>query len=354
MFIYLLIKAISMLKEKVTTNNNYLKMNIIYLLLIISNIALFIGLIYNYSKVGINIELKSFDYFSTIIPTIAILGYITLRLPQLRERGSALYDVSYLIIITVVGIMTSYFDGKANTSALFGPYLEMFRVLCVILVFILLSTRLKTIQRMIMGDYSKKNLLICFILFTLLGLYASHFHIDIDGCPANIRCLVVMISGLFGGPFVGIPVGIITGVYRYTLGGVTALPCAISTVLSGLIGSLIFVWNNKKFPRPIAAIILMFLFTGFEMLLVVMATPPEISFDYIRNVYPIMLFASVIGIILFTLVIRDEKYRVKSPEEEDSLIEEIEDGLEIHDEIKDLKDEISYLKNEIKDLKEHK
>ena len=83
-------------------------------------------------------------------------------------------------------------------------------------------------------------------IFTILGLVASRWCVNINNILANVRCLVVMISGLFGDPFVGIPVGIISGAYRFTLGGVTAIPCAISTVISGVIGSLIFIWNNKN------------------------------------------------------------------------------------------------------------
>ncbi len=154
-----------------------------------------------------------------------------------------------------------------------------------------------------------------------------------------------MISCLFGGPVVGIPVGVISGAYRYSLGGVTALPCAVSTVISGVIGSLIFIWNDKKFPNIIEAIILMFLFTGFEMLFVVIMTPSDISFPYIQNIYPMMLFASVIGMLLFALVIRDKNNPKISDEEQK--IKELESELEGYDEkIEELRNEIEMLKKE--------
>lgn len=297
-------------------------------------------------KMGIDLE--TLDYFSTIIPTIIILGYLTSKLPKLRERGGILSDMGYFVIITILGLMTSYFSAHSNTALLFGPYLEMFRVLCVIIIFIITATLLDSFKEIMMGKYTRKNLLVCFILFLILSLYASKFHIDVNGAPANVRCLVVMISGLFGGPFVGIPVGIISGAYRYSLGGATALPCAISTVLSGLIGSLIFIWNNKKFPKPAPAILLMFLFTGFEMLLVVVLTPPDISFPYLYNIYPLMLFASVMGMILISITVRDEKEKLTSSSDD----EENEDELEGNDEIEEMKAEIEELKNEIKRMKE--
>ena len=142
-----------------------------------------------------------------------------------------------------------------------------------------------------------------------------------------------MISGLFGGPFVGIPVGIISGAYRLSLGGTTALASAISTVISGVVGSLIFIWNDKKFPKAVPAIILMFLFTGFEMLMVVILTPPDLSFPFIQNIYPIMIFASVSGMLLFSIVLKDRKEKMNTT-------------------IRDEEDKIKHLKNDLEEYSE--
>ncbi|RAP54743.1 MAG: hypothetical protein BZ137_00635 [Methanosphaera sp. rholeuAM130] len=253
--------------------------------------------------------------------------------------------------MTIISLMASYFSDKSNTAALFGPYLEMFRALSVILIFILMATLLKPFKEILQGKYDKRNLLICFVIFALLGLYATRFHIDVDGTPANVRCMVVMISGLFGGPFVGIPVGIISGAFRYSMGGSTALPCTAATVLSGVVGSLIFKWNDRKFPQPITAIILMFLYTGFEMMLVILLTPQDISYPLIQNIYPEMLFASVIGVVLFSLVIRDQREKINSPSAYEEIRKDLEDELNSDDEITELKKEIEWLKDEIKELK---
>lgn len=328
------------------TKKNYKKMNALYLLLIISNIILLIGLIQYYSNVGIDLHFKYFDEISAVIATIIILGFISAKLPKIRELGdSSLYGMVYLIIICAIGLMTSYFNSKVDTAAHFGPYLEMFKMLCATLIFVLIATNLKSFKAIMHGKYTRKDQIVCLIIFSVLGIVASKWCIDINGTPANVRCLVVMISGLFGGPVVGIPVGIISGAYRFTLGGVTALPCSISTVLSGIIGSLIFMWNDKKFPRTIAAITLMFLFTGFEMLMIVILTPPNISFPYIRNIYPIMLFASVIGITLFSIVVKEER------EKENTIItyekQKIQEFKEEYDE------KIGALKAEIEELKKN-
>ena len=334
--------------KKLTKNKNYLKLNILFLFLIISNVILLIGLFYQYSKAGFKIDFIVIDKFSTFLAVVSILGYITLKLPKLREQGSSLYDIAALVMICIIGVVSSYFDEMIDAHVLFGTYLDMFRVLCVVLIFVLLSVHLKPIKEIINRKFTRRNQIVCFILFALIGLFASHYHIFINETPANIRCLVVMISGLFGGPYVGIPVGIISGAYRFTLGGVTALPCAISTVISGIIGSLFFIWNDKKLPNATEGIALMFLFTGFEMLLILILTPPEISFPFIADIYPVMLFGSIIGIILFTIVIKETKAGM---DEENGELLEIED---IGIKLKEYHEKIEELENEIEELKKEK
>lgn len=232
---------------------------------------------------------------------------------------------------------------------LLDPYLEMFKYLSAVLIFILIATNIKSFKEILRGNHTRKNQLTCLIIFMLIGLFASYVHMTINNTPANIRCLVVMISGLFGGPFVGIPVGITSAAYRYTLGGITALPCSISTVISGIIGSLIFLWNDKKFPKTGEAIVLMFLFTGFEMMMIVLLTPPDISFPFVKDIYPIMLFASVVGMFLFTIVVREERRKINPKLSDEELkIREIEN------ELKENAEKIEKLENEIKELKKEK
>jgi sigma-B regulation protein RsbU (phosphoserine phosphatase) len=60
-----------------------------------------------------------------------------------------------------------------------------------------------------------------------------------DGTIINVREIAVMIAGVAGGPIGGVIAGLIGGVHRYTVGGATALPCTISTILIGLISGLI-------------------------------------------------------------------------------------------------------------------
>ena len=53
--------------------------------------------------------------------------------------------------------MTSYFDEKIDASVFFGPYLEMFKILCAVLIFILLATNLKAFKELWMENSAGKT-----------------------------------------------------------------------------------------------------------------------------------------------------------------------------------------------------
>jgi two-component system LytT family sensor kinase len=342
---------ISMKKEtsKISSKNN-LKIKAIYALLLISNIVFFIGLIYYHSNFSINFNLGTIQNIAAAVATICILGYVSGRLPKIKSLGeSSVFGITYSLTICLIGLIISYFGQIIDISLYFGPYLDMFGILCAVLIFVILATNLKPFKEILDRKFTRINQLICFIIFALVGLFASYACVNINGAPANIRSLIVMISGLFGGPIVGIPVGIISAAYRLSLGGSTAIPSAISTIISGVIGSLIFIWNDKKFPKIIPATTLMFLFTGFEMLLIILLTPPNISFPFIQNIYPIMLFASVTGMLLFSIVIRGIREKLDGkPSEEEQRISELEN------ELKEYGEKIEKLENEIEELKKDK
>jgi LytS/YehU family sensor histidine kinase len=97
--------------------------------------------------------------------------------------------------------------------------------------------------------------LILIALFSALAIYGTHAGtvISTDGkmtpvpwsyglnegeAVVNFRDLVVVASGLAGGPWLGASVGAIAGFERYRLGGFTALPCGIASLLGGLLAGL--------------------------------------------------------------------------------------------------------------------
>jgi len=83
-------------------------------------------------------------------------------------------------------------------------------------------------------NLNTRTQIILVIIFGILAIYGTYSGVKTTGAIANIRNLGPMIAGLLGGLWVGLGAGLIGGTHRYFLGGFTAIPCAIGTVLSGL------------------------------------------------------------------------------------------------------------------------
>ena len=290
-------------KEELTGEK---KLIILYSILFVFNILLFINL-FAYISILKELNFYAFHEVGTIIAAIIILGFISTRLPKLKEStDGSIYEIAYLIIIGILSITISYFNKSTNGESLWAPFLEMFRMLAVMLIFLFIATKSKSFRSLIEKKTSRRSQICLIIIFSILGILASYFTLDVFGAPANARGLIVMIAALAGGPVVGIPVGIIAGVWRFSLGGPTALACAVVTIIAGFVGSLIHKWMGCKFLSPFKAALLMFLFSGFDMFIITVLTPKQ-GVMIANALYAPMTFASVLGILLFTIFLDEKK-----------------------------------------------
>ncbi|TOM53815.1 LytS/YhcK type 5TM receptor domain-containing protein, partial [Vibrio parahaemolyticus] len=67
-------------------------------------------------------------------------------------------------------------------------------------------------------------------------IIGTYFGLHINDSIANTRAIGAVLGGLLGGPAVGFAVGFTGGIHRYSLGGMSAFACMVSTIVEGLIG----------------------------------------------------------------------------------------------------------------------
>ena len=151
-----------------------------------------------------------------------------------------------------------------------------------------------------------KQKLLLGVVFGLVSMFGTLSGINFNGAIANIRDLGPAIAGLIGGPFAGICAGIIGGIHRFALGGLTAGPCSVSTVLAGLIGGLIFLRKKGELPNVITAVVFMALFEAFHMALnLLIVRPFDVIYEIIKNVSLPMIFTNAIGMGIFIFIIHN-------------------------------------------------
>jgi LytS/YehU family sensor histidine kinase len=117
-----------------------------------------------------------------------------------------------------------------------------------------------------------------------------------DGTIINVRELAAMIAGAAGGPVGGIIAGLIGGIHRFSAGGATALPCAISTVTIGIFTG---VFANKISGKwyLVKAAAVGFLLETLAMGLIIMLVPTGAAI--VDKIYFSMIGANTIGFVLW-------------------------------------------------------
>ena len=114
----------------------------------------------------------------------------------------------------------------------------LIRNIAVVMVLAYLLVRIPAFTDLLNRRPTGRSRLLFVIACGLFSIYGTASGIELFGALVNFRDLGPAVAGLLAGPLTGIATGVIGGIYRYSLGGLTALPCAIAPVLAGALGGL--------------------------------------------------------------------------------------------------------------------
>jgi len=139
--------------------------------------------------------------------------------------------------------------------------------------------------------------------FGAMSILGNYSGVEILGGIANVRDLGAMIAGLLGGPIVGLATGLIGGAYRYSMGGFTAVPSSLATMVSGLFGGLVWIWK-RKLIGVLWATSFAILTAQFNMLLTLaMAQPFAKALSVVLALQLPMTIANAIGMAVFAFIV---------------------------------------------------
>lgn len=149
-----------------------------------------------------------------------------------------------------------------------------------------------------------KNRLLLILVFGLLSIYGTLSGFKFMGALANTRDLGPALAGLFAGPIAGIGAGLIGAVHRYSMGGFTEVSCSLATVVSGLVGGLVFLWKRGKFigvtGAVVVAVVNQILHSGLSLLI---ARPFEQALQIVEKFTLPMIVANAIGMAIYTSIV---------------------------------------------------
>jgi len=135
--------------------------------------------------------------------------------------------------------------------------------------------------------------------------------------------------------------------------------------MAGIVGSTVHILNGGKFLKSYKAALLMLLFSGFDMFLITVLTPRPEGLLIANSLYAPMTFASVLGIILFSIFLTEKKEEMNE-ELKQTIMDNttrISDNtdiinlntdriIEISLELKEYKEKVDKLEQELKEVKD--
>lgn len=177
----------------------------------------------------------------------------------------------------------------------------------VILIAFIISQS-NSFKKIIQKDrFRKKDLIILSTIFAAFGILGTYIGTEINGAIANTRIIGVMAGGILCGPFVGTVSGVAAGLHRLIMGvgEITAIPCSISTVISGVVSGICYKKSNKN-NRWIYGLVGGVIMQSLEMLLIlIMSKPFPVALGIVKNIYIPMGFTNAIGISILVLLIQN-------------------------------------------------
>ena len=203
--------------------------------------------------------------------------------------------------------------------------LQLVEKICVTIVVAYLITRTKYFWHVVdrqAGYWDRLALILVFGGFSVYGTYSG---VHLFGAIANTRDLAPLVAGLVGGPIVGIGAGIIGSIHRYSLGGFSAIPCSLATLLAGVIGGLAYTLHRHKFVGVFWAMSLAIFIEAFHMLLAILiARPLATAIELVRAVSLPMIIANAVGVGVFALIIANLIRERRTTSERDRYYAELE------------------------------
>jgi Putative regulator of cell autolysis len=199
----------------------------------------------------------------------------------------------------------------------FDMLFRMFERAALLLTILFLLTRIPRFKEIFQREnHSPFEMTVITTIFTLFAVFSSYSGIPVDGSLVNIRIVTVVSSGILFGPVVGTITGFIAGLHRYLIdiGGVTSVPCFISSAVAGVVSGFIHM-RVKKTQRWIYGIITGIACEVLTMILILLLTRSfAVGWTIVSQIaFPMIAGDLNIGLIVLLIQsVEGERERVAS------------------------------------------
>ena len=198
----------------------------------------------------------------------------------------------------------------------FSIIYELVQLVCVIILASYFFIRTKIFQRCISGHGSTRDKIILTLVFGAFSIYGNVSGIWLYGSEANVRDLGPVMAGLLFGPVIGISSAIIGALFRFSLGGITVIPCTITTLIAGILSGFVWWVNKKRFIGAFRAVLFILMLEVLHLTLIILLSGTSIDvLAIVTTMWVLMVPLYVIGISVFSIIYEQYVAELKEHEE---------------------------------------
>ena len=185
---------------------------------------------------------------------------------------------------------------------IFNMLLAVFDRAALMLICLFFLIRIRLFRELLHKKaHTPKELLAVTAIFSLFALFSTWSGVPVEGSLVNVRIIAVMSGGILFGPWVGVITGIIAGTHRYLIdiGGVTAIPCFITSIIAGILSGCISRRVPKEQHWKVGILAGMLCETLTMILVIIWAPTTALGIDIVSKIgLPMILGSVCIGFIV--------------------------------------------------------
>lgn len=241
------------------------------------------------------------------------------------EEVPIMYIHALMAIVGSISVLLILEFKELPMSSVQHSLLVLVEKACVIVVIAYVVSRLNVFTEVLEGKLTIKNQAILILIFGAISIFGTYSGVEVFGAMANVRDLGPMVAGLIGGPIVGLGAGLIGGLYRLSLGGFTAVPCAIATILAGLFAGLIFLINKRRFVGIFWAVVFAVLMESLHLLInLAIAKPYSMALAVVQELTIPIIVSNALGMFIFAFIISNLLRERETIKQRDLYFDELE------------------------------
>lgn len=191
--------------------------------------------------------------------------------------------------------------------------LSLLQQMCVYLVIAYLLSKTPLFIPLMQVTIRLPHKLVCYLVFSMFCIMGTYFGLHIDDSIANTRATGAVLGGMLGGPSVGFLVGLTGGLHRYSMGGMTALACMVSTITEGLIGGLLhrYLLRRNRIDmlfQPLVVGLTALVAELLQMIIILLlAHPFDSAVELVKDIALPMIITNTVGSAMFMRILLDRR-----------------------------------------------